>query len=168
MPISVELWRAAVNRWVARIQCCLIIKRGMKRCSSSASSQEGSPSLSGQSHSGERKCMMKRKGRKKGKDDSFADAAITADAVYNGPVTPATISRCFGRDTLTDSSDWNPAVPALKELVCTGLGVLFAVIMLLLLRSGDVEPNPGPLEGGGWLCTVHMVLETAVHACTSC
>ena len=112
--------------------------------------------------------MMKRKGRKKGKEDSFADAALTAGEVYNGPVTPATISRCFERDTLTDSSAWNPAGPALKELVCTGLGVLFAVIMILLLKSGDVEPNPGPLEGGGWLCTAHMGLETAVHACTSC
>ena len=136
----------------------------MKRCSSCASSQERAPSLSGQSHSGERKCMMKRKGRKKAKDDSFADAAITADEVYDGPITPASISRCFGRDTLADS----PAVPSLKELVCTGLGVLLAVIMLLFLKSGDVEPNPGPLEGGGWLCTVHMVLATAVHACTSC
>ena len=140
----------------------------MKRCSSSASSQEGAPSLSGQSHSGERKCMMKRKGRKKGNNGSFADAAITADEVYDGPITPATISRCFGRDTLTDSSAWSPTGPALKELVCTGLGVLLAVIMLLLLKSGDVEPNPGPLEGGGWLCTVHVGLETAVHACTSC
>ena len=140
----------------------------MKRCSSSASSQEGSPSPSGQSHSGERKYMTKRKGRKKAKDDSFANAALTVDAVYDGPVTPATISRCFGRDTLADSYAWSPAGPALKELVYTGLGVLLAVIMLLLLRSGDVEPNPGPLEGGGWLCTVHMVLETAVHACTSC
>jgi len=106
---------------------------------------------------------MKRKGRKKGKEDSFADAALTAGEVYNGTVTPATISRCFERDTLTDSSAWNPAGPALKELVCTGLGVLFAVIMILLLKSGDVEPNPGPLEGGGWLCTVHMGLETAVR-----
>ena len=140
----------------------------MKRCSSCASSQEGAPSLSGQSHSGERKCMMKRKGRKKGNNGSFADAALTADEVYAGPVTPSTISRCFGRNTLTDSSDWKPVGPALKELVCTGLGVLLAVIMLLLLKSGDVEPNPGPLEGSGWLCTVHMVLETAVHACTSC
>ena len=140
----------------------------MKRRSSCASSQEGAPSPSGQSHSGERKCMMKRKGRKKGKDDSFADAVITADEVYDGAVTPAPISRWFGRDTLTDSSAWNPAGPALKELVCTGLGVLFAVIMILLLKSGDVEPNPGPLEGGGWLCTTHMGFETAVHACTSC
>ena len=140
----------------------------MKKCSSCTSSQEGSPSPSGQSHSGERNCMMKRKGRKKGNNDSFADAALTVDEVYDGPITPATISRCFGRDTLTDSSAWSPAGPALKELVYTGLGVLLAVIMLLLLKSGDVEPNPGPLEGGGWLCTVHMVLETAVHACTSC
>ena len=168
MPISVELWRAAVNRWVARIQCCVIIRRGVKSQSSCASSQEGAPSPSGQSHSGERKCMMKRKGRKKGKDDSFADAAFTAGEVYDGAVTPAPISRWFGRDMLTDSSAWNLAGPALKELVCTGLGVLFAVIMILLLKSGDVEPNPGPLEGGGWLCTAHMGLETPVHACTSC
>ena len=108
---------------------------------------------------------MKRKGRKKGKDDSFADAALTADEVYDGAVTPAPILRWFGRDMLTDSSAWNLAGPALKELVCTGLGVLFAVIMILLLKSGDVEPNPGPLEGGGWLCTVHMGLETAVYTC---
>ena len=165
MPISPELWRAAVNRWVARIQRGVIIRRGMKRWLSCASSQEGAPSPSGQSHSGERKCMMKRQGRKKGKDEPFADTAITAGEVYDGPITPAPISRCFERDMLTDSSAWNPAGPALKELVCTGLGVLFTVIMILLLKSGDVEPNPGPLEGGWWLCTVHMGLETAVHAC---
>ena len=150
MPISLEQWRAAVGRWVARIQQTLIIRRGVKRASSCASSQDGMPSPSGQPHSGEKKCMTKRKGRKKRKLDSFGNPAITTDDFYDGIVALATILRCFGGNTYKDCSDKNPVGPLKELLGCTGFGALLIVIMILLLRSGDVEINPGPVERGRW------------------
>ena len=147
MPISLEQWRAAVGRWVARIQRTLIIKRGVKRSPPCASNQEWESSL-GQSHSGERKLMWKRKGRKKHKDDPVTDPAVASDNFYDGVIVLAATLMCFGGTLFKDCSDGNPT-GSLKELFgWIGLGA-FLVIMLLLLRSGDVEPNPGPAERGG-------------------
>ena len=105
----------------------------------------------GQPHSGERKCMWKRKRRKKHKEDPVHDPAIASDELYDGVIVLGATLFCFGMTVSKDCSDRNPA-SSLKELFgCTGLGA-FLVIMLLLLRSGDVEPNPGPAERGEWLC----------------
>ena len=150
MPISLEHWRAAVGRWVARIQRTLIIKRGVKRSPPCSSNQEREPLL-GQSHSGERKCTWKRKGRKKQKDDPVNDPAIASDEFYDGVIVLAATLMYFGVTLSKDCSDWNPAGSLKEPFGWTGLGT-FLLIMLLLLRSGDVEPNPGPAERGGWLC----------------
>ena len=94
--------------------------------------------------------MWKRKRRKKHKDDPVNDPDIASDDFYDGVIVFAATLMCFGGTLFKDCSDWNPA-GSLKELFgWTGLGA-FLVIMLLL-RSGDVEPNPGPAERGGWLC----------------
>ena len=94
--------------------------------------------------------MWKRKGRKKHNDDPLNDPAIASDELYDGVIVLAATSMCFGSKVYKDCSDRNPA-GSLKELFnWTGLGA-FLVIMLLL-RSGDVEPNPGFFERGGWLC----------------
>ena len=148
MPISLEQWRAAVGRWVARIQRTLIIRRGVKRPPSCASSHEGAPSPSGQSHSGERKCIGKRKGRKKHKDDFSRDPAITTDEGYDGIIALAATVMYFGSVMSKNCSQWKP-VGTLKDLLeIIELGTLFVIIMILL-RSGDVETNPGPVERGG-------------------
>ncbi len=97
--------------------------------------------------------MGKRKGRKKHKDDPFNDPAIASDEFCDGVIALAATSMCCGRTMSKDCSDGNPA-GSLKELFgWTALGA-FLVIMLLLLTSGDVEPNPGPVDRGGWLCSV--------------
>ena len=145
MPISLEQWRAAVGRWVARIQRTLVIRRGVNRA---PSSHESSASLSGQSHNGEKKLTVKRKGRKKHKDDSHGGSAMTNEEFYDSLILPAA-QTCPGRNLSKDVSDRN-LVARLKELF-TGLGAVVAVIMILLLRSGDVEVNPGPVERGRWL-----------------
>ena len=147
MPISLEQWRAAVGRWVARIQWTLVIRRGVKRA---PSSHESSASLSGQSHNGEKKLMLKRKGRKKHKDDSHGGSAMTNEEFYNSLILPAA-QTCHGSNLSKDVSDRN-LVAQLKELFgFAALGAVVAVIMILLLRSGDVEANPGPVERGRWL-----------------
>ena len=107
MPISLEQWRAAVGRWVARIQRTLIIRRGVKRSPPCASNQEWESSF-GQSHSGERKCMGKRKGRKKRKDD-LNDPAIASDEFYDGVIALAVTLMYFGSTVFKDCSDGNPA-----------------------------------------------------------
>ena len=95
--------------------------------------------------------MWKRKGRKKHKDDPVNDPAIASDEFYDGVIVLAATLFCFGMTMSKDCSDRNPA-GSLKELFSwTGLGA-FLVIMLLLLRSGDVELHPGPAEKGRWLC----------------
>ena len=147
MPISLEHWRAAVGRWVARIQRTLIIRRGVKRSPPCASNQEWESSL-GQSHRGGRKFVWKRKGRKKHKDDPVNDPAIASDEFYDGVIVLAATLFCFGMTLSKDCSDRNPACSLTELFGWTGLGA-FLVIMLLLLRSGDVEPNPGPAERGG-------------------
>ena len=97
--------------------------------------------------------MGKRKGRKKHKDDPVNDPAIASDEFYDGVIALAATLMYFGSTVFKDCSDGNPA-GLLKELYgWTALGA-FLVIMLLLLRSGDVEPNPGPVNRGGWLCSV--------------
>ena len=94
--------------------------------------------------------MGKRKGRKKHKDDPFKVPAIASDELYDGVIVLAVPLMSCGTTLSKDCSDGNPA-SSLKELFgWTALGA-FLVIMLLLLRSGDVEPNPGPAERGGWL-----------------
>ena len=144
MPISLEQWRAAVGRWVARIQRTLVIKRGVKRAPSSHGS---SASLSGQSHNGEKKLTVKRKGRKKHKNDSHGGSAMTNEEFYNSLILPAA-QTCPGRNLSKDVSDGN-LVARLKELFgLAGLEAVLAVIMILLIRSGDVETNPGPVERG--------------------
>ena len=145
MPISNEQWRVAVGLWAARIQQTLIIRRGVKR---SPSSQEGAPCPLGQPHSGEKKCTVKKKGRKKAKNDSCGDPAITTDELYNGLIAVAVIVSCLGRNKCKDGLFRNPVGPLLEVLGGYGLSALVA-IAILLLRSGDVEANPGPMERGG-------------------
>ena len=161
MPISNEQWRVVVGLWVARIQQTLIIRRGVKR---SPSSQEGAPCPLGQPHSGEKKCMVKKKGRKKPKNDSFGDSAISTDEFYNGLIALAMIVSCLGRNKCKDGSYRNPVGPLLEMLGGNGLGAL-VVIAILLLRSGDVETNPGPVVTGGWLYLVNNLNESSTY-CT--
>ena len=137
----------AVGLWAAHIQQTLIIRRGVKR---SPSSQEGAPCPLGQPHSGEKKCMAKKKGRKKTKIGTFGDSAITTDEVYDGLIAVVMIVSCLGRNKCKDGSYRNPLGPLLEVLGSNGLGAL-VVIAILLLRSGDVEANPGPVERGRWL-----------------
>ena len=137
--------RVAVGRWVAHIQWTLIIIRRMKRSQPCVFSQEWSPLLR-LSHSRE-----KRKGRKMHKDDCFCDAAITADDSCDEILALAALEErvmCFGRNMSKDCLHRNPVDPLKKLLGCNGLGALF-IIMLLLLKSGDVESNPGPVDKGG-------------------
>ena len=145
MPISNEQWRVAVGLWAARIQQTLIIRRGVKR---SPSSQEGAPCPLGQPHSGEKKCTVKKKGRKKAKNDSSDDPAVTTDEFCDGLIAVAVIVSCLGRNKCKDGLFKNPVGPLLKVLGGYGLSAL-VVIAILLLRSGDVEANPGPMERGG-------------------
>ena len=145
MPISNEQWRVAVGLWAARIQQTLIIRRGVKR---SSSSQEGAPCPLGQPHSGEKKCTVKKKGRKKAKNDSSVDPAITTDEFYDGLIAIGVIVSCLGRNKCKDGLFRNPIGPLLEVLGGNGLSAL-VVIVILLLRSGDVEANPGPMERGG-------------------
>ena len=152
MPISNELWLAAVERWVARIKRTPIIRRGVKRA---PSDQEGAPSPLGQAHTGEKKCMVKKKGRKKHKDDSSGVSVVSTDEFYDGIVALSATLMCFGGNASKEFPE-KCHVGSLKELLgCPGLGALLVVIMILLLRSGDVETNPGPFETGRWLCSVH-------------
>ena len=111
MPISLEQWRAAVGRWVARIQRTLIIRRGVKRSPPCASNQEWESSL-GQSHTGERKCMGRRKGRKKYKEDPVNDPADARDEFSDEVIVLAVPLMSCGT---TVSKDGNPA-GSLKEL----------------------------------------------------
>ena len=81
-------------------------------------------------------------------NDSFGDPAITTDEFYDGLIALATVVSCLGRNMCKDSSYRNPVGPLLEVLGGNGLGAL-VVIAILLLRSGDVETNPGPVERGG-------------------
>ena len=145
MPISNEQWRVAVGLWAARIQQTLIIRRGVKR---SASNQEGAPCPLGQPHSGEKKCTVKKKGRKKAKNDSSDDRAIITNELYDGLIAVAVIVSCLGRNKCKDGFFRNIVGPLLEVLGGNSLSAL-VVIAILLLRSGDVEANPGPMERGG-------------------
>ena len=87
-------------------------------------------------------------GEKKAKNDSSVDPAITTDEFYDGLVAVAAIVICLGRNKCKDSLFRNPVVPLLEVLGGNGLSAL-VVIAILLLRSGDVEANPGPMERGG-------------------
>ena len=142
MPISLEQWRAAVNRWVSRTQRTLIIRRGVKTPPSCAASQEGAPSPSGQPHSREKTCMVKKKDKKKRKDDP----AITTDDFYDGMIALASIVTYLARTENRHSFDSNPVGP-LKELLGYPRVGAFLVVVTILL-SGDVETNPGPVERG--------------------
>ena len=91
--------------------------------------------------------MGKRKGRKKHKNDSLHDLAITTDEAYDGIIALTAFFMCFGRNMSKAYSASNTA-GTLKELLeCTEL-VALLVITMILLRSGDVETNPGPVERG--------------------
>ena len=153
MPISNEQWRVAVGLWVSCIQRTLIIRRGVKR---SPSSLQGAPSPLSQSHSIGKKCITKKKGRKKAINDSLGGLAITTGEFYDGLIALATIVSCRRRNECKDSLYRNLVGPLLELLGGNGLGVL-VVIAILLLRSGDVETNPGPVERGGWLYLVNSL-----------
>ena len=160
MPISNEQWRVVVGLWVARIQQTPIIRSGVKK---SPSSQEGAPCPLGQPHSGQKKWLVKKKGRKEAKNDLFGDPAITTDEFYDSLIGLAMIVSCLGRNKYKGSSYRNPVYPLLEVLGGNSLGAL-VVITILLLRSGDVETNPSPVERGGWLCLVNSLHES----CTYC
>ena len=156
MPISLEQWRLAVGLWNARIQRTLIIRRGVKRA---VPSQVGTPSPSLQSHSGEKMFKAKKKARKKHKDDTPGDpAGVTNDKSYTNLIVLEEPMMCTGGNTCKGSSVRSPVGPLLELLGCTALGVLL-VAMMLLIRSGDVETNPGPVEGGTQLCLLDLLHE---------
>ena len=134
MPISNEQWRVAVGLWVARIQRTLIIRRGVKRAESS---EEGASTPSNQ-----KEFLMKRKGRKKHKEDPLDNQAVIADVLCNGLNDLTERSKC------RDSSDRSRLSPLLELLECTKWNSLLVVIMILLFLSGDIETNPGPMERG--------------------
>ena len=146
MPISLEQWRLAIGLWNARIQRTLIIRRGVKRA---PSCQEGSHSAPLQSHSGEKMFKTKKKARKKHRDGNLGDPVDATDNFCNALIVlGASTTMCSGENECGDGSFRSPVAPLLELLECSVLGVLL-VIMMLLLRSGDVESNPGPVEGGG-------------------
>ena len=145
MPISLEQWRLAIGLWNARIQRTLVIRRGVKRA---PSCQEGSPSTPLQSHSGEKMFKTKKKARKKHKDGSLGDPVATDNFCNDLIVLGASTTMCSGGNECGDGSFRSPVAPLLELLECSVLGALL-VIMMLLLRSGNVESNPGPVEGGG-------------------
>ena len=152
MPISLEQWRLAVGLWNARIQRTLVIRRGVKR----AASNQESP----QSHSGEKMFKAKKKARKKHKDDAIGDpAGVTTEKPCNELIVLEAPMVCTGGNKCKGDPVRNPVGPLLELLGCTVLGVLL-VVMMLLLRSGDVETNPGPVEGGRW--TVCMSSEACL------
>ena len=134
MPISNEQWRVAVGLWVARIQRTLIIRKGVKR---TEYSQEGASSSSSQ-----KEFLMKRKGRKKCKEDSLDNRAVIADVLYDG------LNDLTGQSKCRDSTDKSRLSPLLELLECTKWTSLLVVIMILLFLSGDIETNPGPMERG--------------------
>ena len=110
------------------------------------SCQEGKPFTSLQSHSGEKMFKTKKKARKKHKDDTLGEPVVTTDNFCNAlTVLEAPTTMCSGGG---NGSSRRPVAPLLELLGCTVLGALL-VIMLLILQSGDVESNPGPVEGGG-------------------
>ena len=93
----------------------------------------------------------------------FGDPAITTDKFYDYLIATALIVSGLGKNHCKDSSYRSPVGPLLEVLGGNGLGAL-VVIAILLLRSGDVETNPGPVERGGWLCLVNSLHES----CTYC
>ena len=146
MPISLEQWRLAVGLWNARIQWTLIIRRGVKRA---PSRQEGSSSASLQSHNGEKMFKTKKKVRMKHKDGTLGDPVVATDNFYDDSIVlGAPTTMCSGENECRDGSSRPFVVPLLEQLGCTMLGALLLIVMLLF-RSGDVERNPGPVEGGG-------------------
>ena len=94
--------------------------------------------------------------------DSFGDPAITTDEFCYGLIALSTIVSYLGRNKCKDGSYRNPVGPLLEVLEGNGLSALL-VIAILLLRSGDVETNPGPVERGGWLCLVNSLLESSTY-----
>ena len=150
MSIALKQWQMAVGGWVAHIQGPLTIRRGKKKSPPCVSSQEWTPLL-GLLHSGEKKWMVKGKDRKMHKYDCFCNPALTTDDSCDEILALAVLEEImmrFGRNMSKDCLDRNPVDPLKKLLQCNGLGALL-VIMLLLLRSGDVESNPGPVDRGG-------------------
>ena len=152
MPNSNEQWHVVVGLWIARIQQTRIIRRGVKR---SPSSQEGAPYPLGQPHIREKKCMVQKKGRKNAKNGHFGNPAMSRDYFCDGLIAVAMIVSCSRRNKCKDSSCRNPVGPLLEMLGSNGLGAL--IVIAILLRSGDVETNPGPVERGGWLCSVNSL-----------
>ena len=94
-------------------------------------------------------------------NDSFGDPVITIDEFYDGLIAAATIVSCLGRSKCKDCSYRNSG-SLLEVLGGNGLSAL-VVIAILLLRSGDVETNPGPVERGGWLCLVNRLHESSTY-----
>ena len=89
----------------------------------------------------------------------FGDPAITTDEFYDYLIATAAIVSCLGRTKCKDGSYRNPVGPLLKVLGGNSLGPL-VVIAILLLRSGDVEANPGPVERGVLLCLLNSLHES--------
>ena len=111
------------------------------------SCQEGSHSASLQSHSGEKMFKTKKKARMKHKDGSLGDPVVASDDFCNALIIlGAPTTMCSGGNEYSNGSFRSPEL--LELLGCTVLGALLLIVMLLL-RSGDVESNPGPVEGGG-------------------
>ena len=133
-----------LDLFVACIQLALIIKRGMKKLP---------PPLLGQSHSESMKCMANKKGEKKqNRDDTFGTPAGTTDKFYDVLIALAVTVVCRGRKNCQNSSSTNLIGRVQGQVWCTKLSALFVII--LLLRSGDVETNPGPVDRGRWLCLI--------------
>ena len=91
----------------------------------------------------------KKKARKKHKDGSLSDPVVAADDFCNALIVLGALTTIYsGGNECRDGSSRSPVVLLLELLEGTMLGALL-VIVLLLLRSGDIESNPGPVEGGG-------------------
>ena len=143
----------AIGLWAARIQRTLIIKRGVKRA---PSCQEGTPCPSVQSHSWEKRIKAKKKLRKKPED--FGDPFATTDDIYDGLIVLAAVMLFTASSMCKDGSAWSPVDPLLEQLGCSGFAAL-VVIVMILLRSGNVETNPGPVQGGRCLCLLSSLHE---------
>lgn len=98
------------------------------------------------------KCNANKKGKKNQGDDFFGTPAGTTDKFYDFLIALAVTVVCRGRKNCQNSSSTNLIGPVQGQVWCTKLSAFFVII--LLLRSGDVETNSGPVDRGRWLCLI--------------
>ena len=142
MPISLEQWRVAIGR--------------------------GLPAFNGHWSSGEewsghrlvrREHLLRQVNATAGKRKSmdWKREKQHKDGTFDLVVTTEEFVMTSGWNECRDGSVRNTAGALLELSECTWLVAL--LFLMILLRSGDVETNPGPVEGGRWLCLLESLHE---------